>query len=81
MSALLTYIWLKTETGLQRSSPRQAHQTGARPMNTTDTPIRTLHDIEIEARRLRAQAFRDLFVSLRGAIASLFVSKGHGARA
>ncbi len=49
-------------------------------MQSTTTP-RSFAEIEADARRLRAQAFREFLGSLRSAITGLFSAKGHGARA
>ena len=49
-------------------------------MQSTHTPI-DINTIDAEARQMRAEALRSLVISFRGAIAGLFVPKGHGASA
>ena len=49
-------------------------------MTPRTTPV-DLNAIEAEARRLRAQAFRDGLTALRGWLAGLLAGKGQGARA
>ena len=49
-------------------------------MQSTTTP-RSYAQIEAEARRLRAEAFRDMMIALRAALRAPFAAKGQGANA
>jgi hypothetical protein len=46
-------------------------------MQSTTTP-RSYAEIEADARRMRAEVFRDMIASLRSAFVGLFAAKGHG---